>query len=194
MKPEALLLSASLRRTLHLPVLYSARLRRAVKGTWTLDLFLTKEVLYHWATTAFWVIEVSGSYAKQVKSSYLTHLTDMTQSERKTRLELATYSLEGYRSTKWATSAIHWNWSLQFQLKELWARMDSNHRTPKRTDLQSVAVGHLATCPLSKSHLSESNQRPTDYKSVALPAELKWHFHARLRPSSLLMILRRSKQ
>ena len=24
------------------------------------------------------------------------------------------------------------------------------------------------------SHLSESNQRPTDYKSVALPAELKW--------------------
>ena len=29
---------------------------------------------------------------------------------------------------------------------------------------------------LSLSHLSESNQRPTDYKSVALPAELKWHF------------------
>ncbi len=25
------------------------------------------------------------------------------------------------------------------------------------------------------SHLSESNGRPTDYKSVALPAELKWH-------------------
>ena len=32
--------------------------------------------------------------------TYLTHLTYMTQSERKTRLELATYSLEGYRSTK----------------------------------------------------------------------------------------------
>ena len=29
----------------------------------------------------------------------------------------------------------------------MWARMDSNHRTPKRTDLQSVAVGHLATYP-----------------------------------------------
>jgi hypothetical protein len=52
--------------------------------------------------------------------------------------------------------------------------MDSNHRTPKRTDLQSVAVGHLATCPTFQSHLPESNQRPTDYKSVALPAELKW--------------------
>jgi hypothetical protein len=25
-----------------------------------------------------------------------------------------------------------------------------------------------------KSHLPESNQRPTDYKSVALPTELKW--------------------
>ena len=56
----------------------------------------------------------------------------------------------------------------------LWAGVDSNHRTRKRTDLQSVAVGHLATCPML-SHLSESNQRPTDYKSVALPAELKWH-------------------
>ena len=56
----------------------------------------------------------------------------------------------------------------------VWARMDSNHRTPKRTDLQSVAVGHLATYPLS--HLPESNWRPTDYKSVALPAELRWQY------------------
>ena len=29
--------------------------------------------------------------------------------------------------------------------------------------------------PALLSHLSESNQRPTDYKSVALPTELKWH-------------------
>ena len=29
-----------------------------------------------------------------------------------------------------------------------WARMDSNHRTPERTDLQSVVVGHLTTCPM----------------------------------------------
>src|SRR5690242_8339105 len=61
--------------------------------------------------------------------------------------------------------------------------MDSNHRTPKRTDLQSVAVGHLATCPKCQimedlffplmSRQRESNPRPTDYKSVALPAELR---------------------
>ena len=59
----------------------------------------------------FWVIEVSRSYRSNLVSlspmTYLTHLTDMTQSERKTRLELATYSLEGYRSTKWATSAYN---------------------------------------------------------------------------------------
>lgn len=29
--------------------------------------------------------------------------------------------------------------------------MDSNHRTRKRADLQSAAVGHLATCPTQKS-------------------------------------------
>ena len=28
--------------------------------------------------------------------------------------------------------------------------MDSNHRTRKRADLQSAAVGHLATCPIKK--------------------------------------------
>ena len=28
--------------------------------------------------------------------------------------------------------------------------MDSNHRTRKRADLQSAAVGHLATCPKLK--------------------------------------------
>jgi hypothetical protein len=62
-------------------------------------------------------------------------------------------------------------------------------------DLQSTPFGHSGTCPFELqiaiyelkvlvipkshilillSHLSESNQRPTDYKSVALPAELKW--------------------
>lgn len=54
--------------------------------------------------------------------------------------------------------------------------MDSNHRTPKRTDLQSVAVGHLATCP-TQSQRRDSNPRPADYKSAALPTELLWHFY-----------------
>ena len=62
-----------------------------------------------------------------------------------------------------------------------WARMDSNHRTRKRTDLQSVAVGHLATCPFTRGPLPpplsqrrDSNPRPADYKSAALPTELLW--------------------
>jgi hypothetical protein len=39
--------------------------------------------------------------------------------------------------------------NVQFTIfKDPWARMDSNHRTRKRADLQSAAVGHLATCPL----------------------------------------------
>ena len=49
----------------------------------TADLFLTKEVLYHWATKAFFKADI----------------------EREIGLEPTTYSLEGYRSTKWATPA-----------------------------------------------------------------------------------------
>lgn len=66
----------------------------------------------------------------------------------------------------------------------MWAEKDSNLRTRERTDLQSVAFNHSAIYPVMvknhfqisnrMSHLPESNQRPTDYKSVALPAELKW--------------------
>jgi hypothetical protein len=49
---------------------------------------------------------------------------------------------------------------------------------PPKTNQQIYSLSHLATLvyPLflfKKSRLPESNQRPTDYKSVALPAELK---------------------
>ena len=43
----------------------------------------------------------------------------------------------------------------------MWARMDSNHRTPKRTDLQSVAVGHLATYPHIVLEPMEGFEPPT---------------------------------
>ena len=83
----------------------------------------------------------------------------------------------------------------------VWAEKDSNLRSRKTADLQSAPVGRLGICPKKVenlkwkivvffvpifnhkfsisnvwSHLPESNQRPTDYKSVALPAELKWLF------------------
>jgi hypothetical protein len=42
------------------------------------------------------------------------------------------------------------------------------------------------------SHLSDSNQRPADYKSAALPTELKWpiHFYSKKQPQSCSEILR----
>jgi hypothetical protein len=43
----------------------------------------------------------------------------------------------------------------------------------KTTDLQSVPFGHSGISPYKKkSRRRDSNPRPTDYKSVALPAEL----------------------
>lgn len=90
--------------------------------------------------------------------------------ERKTRLKLATLSLEGWCSINWATSA-----------EDLWARMDSNHR---RLSQQIYSLPHLATLVFARinrvapegatveflflSLLSDSNQRPRDYKSRAL--------------------------
>ena len=71
----------------------------------------------------------------------------------------------------------------------LWAKMDSNHRSRKTADLQSAPFGHSGICPkflslFQKTHLrlpylfttpiqrwsllSDSNQRPRDYKSRAL--------------------------
>ena len=90
--------------------------------------------------------------------------TQLYHWERETRLELATYSLEGYRSTKWATPAYRlfkrtwliycldppWRttkWATPAFLKELWAEQGSNLRTRERTDLQSVAFNHSAICP-----------------------------------------------
>jgi hypothetical protein len=69
-----------------------------------------------------------------------------------------------------------------------WAVKDSNLRSRKTAELQSAPVGHFGNCPISSfqkmqnssyfelfiSHssllslLSDSNQRPRDYKSRAL--------------------------
>ena len=86
----------------------------------------------------------------------------------------------------------------------MWAGRDLNPRRPKPADLQSAAIDHsatyptksntlsfslsmshsnlfLRTCPYSghflfslMSHLSDSDRRPTVYKTVALPTELRW--------------------
>lgn len=87
--------------------------------------------------------------------------------ERETRLELATYSLEGYRSTKWATPAFtRLNHRAEQLFKDLsnqstrlriklwraleWAGEESNLWSRKTADLQSAPFGHSGTCPWDK--------------------------------------------
>ena len=64
----------------------------------------------------------------------------------------------------------------------LWGEKDSNLRRRTPADLQSAAIDRSAISPTdfitllkNVSHRRDSNPRPTDYKSVALPAELRWH-------------------
>ena len=134
-------------------------LLRAVDENWTHDLFLTKEVLYHWATTA-WI----SHWGQCAMAQWLYRAEDEVRTRDLQLGRLSLYQL--------SYSRIHWKSEGQLHLhrfhfliknckgnqpifkfgnlkfaEPMWARMDSNHRTPKRTDLQSVAVGHLATCP-----------------------------------------------
>ncbi len=53
--------------------------------------------------------------------------------------------------------------------------MDSNHRSCEATDLQSAPFGHSGTPPDRWSWRTESNHQPADYKSAALPIELRQH-------------------
>ena len=69
-----------------------------------------------------------------------------------------------------------------------WERVDSNHRSVKQ---QIYSLPPLATRELSHIQFSlrleknwswwtDSNPRPADYKSAALPAELHQHLNARI--------------
>lgn len=57
----------------------------------------------------------------------------------------------------------------------LWGRVDSNHRTHPRTDLQSVAIAAMRLPLLTLTLIStvsrqrDLDPRPRDYKSRALP-------------------------
>ena len=88
----------------------------------------------------------------------------------------------------------------------LWAGRDSNPRRPKSADLQSAAIDRSATYPKHKhcispsqktqflplvlflSHLSDSDRRPTVYKTVALPAELRWRVSQHHQCSFMLFL------
>jgi hypothetical protein len=54
----------------------------------------------------------------------------------------------------------------------MWGEEDSNLRSRKTTDLQSAPFGRSGISPYNGSRWTDSNRRPADYKSAALPTEL----------------------
>jgi hypothetical protein len=98
----------------------------------------------------------------------LFHTLDRARDEARTRdLQLGRLSLY-----QLSYSRIVLKMLISMKSGEWWIRTTE----AEATDLQSVPFSHSGNSPHVMSHLSGSNQRPTDYKSVALPAELKWHF------------------
>lgn len=116
--------------------------------------------------------------------------------ERKTGVEPATFSLEGWRSTNWATSAICvyklllvngvqiYKIFLNLQNKFIKSG-ESRIRTCEVVRQQSYSLIHLATLESPrlffinlKSLQRDSNPRPRDYKSRALA---NWAMEANLR-------------
>ena len=117
---------------------------------------------------------------QQLTAVICYRITDYCSNERETRLEPATYSLEGYRSTNWATPAIKfqvsgfkfqvaqqlaaklWTLNLEHWTMLLWGSKDSNLGSHKTTDLQSVPVGRFGTSPSDnfKEQLFSSSHFP----------------------------------
>ena len=76
-------------------------------GIWTRDLFLTKETLYPWATPAYGLSGLEFKVTSLARQNFNLHLENKVSSlERETGFEPATFSLEGWRSTNWATPAF----------------------------------------------------------------------------------------
>ncbi len=106
-----------------------------------------------------------------------TRLTKSNQRQKPpARIGLATSSLPRRRSA----TELRGHLSHQLSARPCWNRRfwctgtDSNRRTPKRSDLQSDAFNHSATCASclglsSKSRRQDLNPRPAVYKTAALP-------------------------
>ena len=89
--------------------------------------------------------------------------------ERETGLEPATNSLEGCDSTTELLPPL--------AITMWWREEDSNLRSSQgAADLQSAAINHSAISPNELNRWSwrrDLNPRPSDYKSDALPTELR---------------------
>ena len=68
---------------------------------------------------------------------------------------------------------------VSYSISRVWWRgVDLNHRRRTPTDLQSVPFGHSGTPPLW-SWRWDLNPQPADYKSAALPIELRQRLRGR---------------
>ncbi len=112
-------------------------------------------------------LELVTSSLPRTRSYHLSYVG--TTLERETGLEPATNSLEGCDSTtELLPPRTPWMW---------WREEDSNLRSSQgAADLQSAAINHSAISPNELDRWSwrrDLNPRPSDYKSDALPAELR---------------------
>ena len=139
----------------------------AANQSWTGDLILTKDALYQLSYCSFFTS----------KRGLVSRLASAWFSSGR----------RGSNPPPIAWKAIALPNELLPLLSRLWGRVDSNHWTPKRTDLQSVAIAtmrlpHLfvPSFPVSgnSSRWRDSNPRQADYKSATLPTELHRLFTA----------------
>ena len=121
---------------------------RADGENWTPDPFLTKEVLYRWATSAC-VVHLSGRRGSNPPPK------------------------------AWKAFAL----PNELLPLDLWGKVDSNHRTDTRTDLQSVAIATMRL-PLDNSEPVDGLEPPTGWLQISystnwvIPASCKRTFFA----------------
>ena len=72
---------------------------------------------------------------------------------------------------------------------ENWGRLDSNQRRPKSGDLQSPAIAAMRHPPKTHCWRKDLNPQPSDYKSGALPVELRQHKNDIMFITKILLIL-----
>ena len=137
--------------------------RRAVTEIWTQDLFLTKEVLYHWAITAS-----RAENGAQTRDPQLGRLV--------------LYRLSYFRETS-LESGCWWIRTTEVERQQIYSL--PHLATLENTHLACAWFPILIGFRLSLSLLSDSNQRPRDYKSRALA---NWAKEAFLSSRSLIQI------
>ena len=149
----------------------------AVSESWTQDLFLTKEVLYHWANTALLVSFGAENGAQtrdpQLGRLVLYQLSYFRRKRMRRRCFFAYLDCLNGNITRTSVSANITSFE--------WVVMDSNHRSRKTADLQSAPFGHSGNHPYYAFLCWRASCRirtndPEITNHVLWPTELKRRF------------------